>query len=316
MTGTNVVPFAGMNLPAGMEDVFNADDMAGDLYEGVSSGFGVVSIKGSKWKIKHGGEEHPVLDDAGDPKAALEVVILKASRDVSKLYYAKAYEDGDDSEPDCYSSDGKTPDTGAHNPQSASCATCTHAQWGSKITPAGKKAKACGDSRRVAVVPLGDITNDLYGGPMLLRVPAASLNDLAAYGKGMAGKGFPYNAIGTKIGFDINAAYPKLTFSPKRKLTEEELAQVAAHFQGDTLGNVLSAAVEAKAATPAPAAPKPAVSLDFEEEVAEVETAPVQKKVAKKKAAKKKAAKVEPAPAGDSLESDLDDILSDLDNLA
>ena len=323
---SKMVP-VGANLPAELQDVFNVEELAGDLYDGASSGFAVVGFKGSRWKLKYGGEEQPVLDDNEEPKPSIEVVIIKASREISKIYYEKDYAEGDDSSPDCFSSDGTVPDAESLAPQSDTCANCSHNVWGSKITPAGKKSKACGDSRRIAVVPLDDITNEAYGGPMLLRVPAASLQDLAKYGKGMAAKGFPYNAIGTRLGFDIDAAFPKLTFKPIRVLKDEQLVQVAEVFRSDSVANILDQAPvtppAAKKPSPKKATPKAeSVSFDFEEEVEQAEEEVVKpaakKPAAKKPAAKKPAAKkaaATPEPEGD-LDADLDDLLSDLDSLA
>lgn len=315
-------------LPADMQGVFDTDELAGDLYDGLQGGFAVVSFRGSKWRIKHAGEETLVLkDDEAAP--SIEAVIVKASKNVSKIYYDKQYEEGDDSAPDCWSIDGITPDAAAPSPQADSCAGCPQNVWGSRITDSGKKGKKCGDNRRVAVVPLADIENETMGGPMLMRVPAASLGDLATYGKGMAQKGFPYNAIGTRIGFDPDVSYPKLTFKPIRKLTEEELMAVAEHFQGDVLANILDAAQEMAPAPATEAKPEPkpepkkqeAVSLDFEDEGGEEEApekpAAKPKPTKKKATAKKAAAKPAPEPAAETeAGGDLDDILSDLDNLA
>jgi hypothetical protein len=311
------------NLPAEIADVFNADDLAGDLYDGIQAGFAVVSIRGSRWRISKGGETEPVVNADGEPVASLECVIVKASRNVSKIFYAEAYAEGDAEAPDCWSVDGLTPDAGSGTPQSKTCATCPQNVWGSKITPAGKKTKACGDNRRIAVVPLGDILNKKYDGAMLLRVPAASLADLALYGKGMAGKGFPYNAVGTKMGFDLEASFPKLTFRPVRPLTEEQLMEVAEVSRSPQVQAILEVAAE-HAAPAAAVEPKPepqaAVSLDFEEEVeiAEEEVAaPPKKKAATKKAATKKAAAkpVEEVEEDSEEESSLDDLLADLDSL-
>jgi len=330
------------NLPAEIADVFNADDLAGDLYDGIQAGFAVVSIRGSRWRISKGGETEPVVNADGDPVAALECVIVKASRNVSKIFYAEAYAEGDAEAPDCWSVDGITPDAGSGTPQSKTCATCKQNVWGSKITPAGKKTKACGDNRRIAVVPLGDILNKKYDGAMLLRVPAASLADLALYGKGMAGKGFPYNAVGTKMGFDLEASFPKLTFRPVRPLTEEQLMEVAEVSRSPQVQAILEVAAEhAAPATPAEPKPEPAetVSLDFEDEAepapsqeqvdaeaaaAETKKAPA-KKAATKKAAPKKAAKPKPEPEAEEEEaeevvqsdeeSSLDELLADLDSL-
>ena len=74
----------------------------------------------------------------------------------------------------------------------------------------------------VIVVPLADIENELFGGPMLLRVPAASLNDLAPYAQRMKHTGYPVYAIGTRISFDPAANYPKMLFKEIRALTNEE----------------------------------------------------------------------------------------------
>jgi len=314
------------NLPAEIADVFNTDDLAGDLYDGIQAGFAVVSIRGSRWRISKGGETEPVVTADGEPVASLECVIVKASRNVSKIFYAEAYAEGDAEAPDCWSVDGITPDAGSGTPQSNTCATCPQNVWGSKITPAGKKTKACGDNRRIAVVPLGDILNKKYDGAMLLRVPAASLADLALYGKGMAGKGFPYNAVGTKMGFDLDASFPKLTFRPTRPLTEEQLMEVAEVSRSPQVQAILEVAAE-HAAPAAAVEPKPepqaAVSLDFEDEVeiAEEEVAePPKKKAATKKAATKKAAakpveSVEEVEEDSEEESSLDDLLADLDSL-
>ena len=298
------------NIPAELKNVFDAEALAGDLSDGASSGgFAAVSFRGSKWRIAYGGETQPILNSDEEPVPSLEAVIVKASKDVSKLFYAKQYEEGDDEAPDCWSVDGKTPDIESTNKQCETCAACPNNVWGSKISGAGKKTKACSDNRRVVVVPLGDISNVDHGGAMLLRVPAASLADLAQYGKGMSAKGFPYNAIGTRIGFDINASYPKLTFKPIRQLTQDEMLEVAEVFNSDTLHNILSSTPVA-AAAPAPVkVPEPAVSLEFED-------TPVEKPkvVAKKKAAVKK--KVVAKKAEVEADSDLDDLLADLDSLA
>jgi hypothetical protein len=258
-------------LPAELQGVFNADDLAGDLYDGIQGGFAVISIRGSRFRIAKGGEEEVMLNEKEEPIGSLECVIVKASRNVSKIFYKAAYAEGDAESPDCWSVNGLTPDAGAELPQSKTCATCPQNVWGSKITPAGKKTKACGDNRRTAVVPLGDILNKKYDGAMMLRIPAASLADLALYGKGMAGKGFPYNAIATRIGFDTSASFPKLTFKPIRALTEEELGQVAEIAVSPTVHTILDAPVDAAPAAAEAPEPEAAVSLDFEAEVATAE---------------------------------------------
>lgn len=333
--GNNVVPFKD-NLPSELADIFDPDkDEA--FVDGISSGFAVMSFRGSKWRVKHGGEEHPVLNDDGEPRPSIQVVLLGANDKVSKIWYAADYTEGDAGAPDCMSINGVTPDEGVPSPQADKCAMCQHNQWGSKITPAGKKAKACQDNKRLAIVPVEDLKNEAFGGPVLLRVPAASLQELKLYHGKVKSSNRSLNSIVTQIGFDINAAYPRLVFKPVRPLEEDEMRQLVPHYQNGSIGIVLDSSGELSDRAVTPTEPEeeteetveePAVATDPLFSDSEEETAPSPKPKAKKKrAAKKKAAaKAEPvaddadeadedsAPK-DSLDNDLDELLSDLDNL-
>lgn len=198
-----------------------ADDNA--LSAGVKTGFPILGFKGKVWSIRYRGETYPLMRDDGDgPRGSVEVVILKASDHVAKFWYERGYEEGAAEAPDCFSTNGLTPDAGGKKVQAKNCATCPKNQFGSRITPSGKKGKACSDSKRIAVTPLGDLYNDTYGGPMFLRVPAASLNDMAMYAQKAKSLGYKTFAIATKISFDPNEAYPKLRFEAIRPLTDEE----------------------------------------------------------------------------------------------
>lgn len=314
------------NLPAAIADLFDEDQLAGDLTEGVSSGFPIVSIRGSKWRIKYQGEETPVLNDEDEPAASLEVIMLKANKNLSKIYYKANYVEGETEAPDCYSNDGIKPEVDSKDRQADTCQMCPHNQWGSRITDAGKKAKACHDSRRVAVVPSKDILNEVYGGPMLLRIPAASLADLALFSKQLMSKQIPYNAIVTRLGFDINAAYPKLTFKAVRKVTNDDAVLMREVFDSGNVDSILALNEFNAPAKEAPAAyveevetPSAAVNTDFEEEPPE-KAAPRKKAAAKKAAPKKKAAVREKAEEkkvsnASSIDDELDNILEGLDNL-
>jgi hypothetical protein len=126
----------------------------------------------------------------------------------------------------------------AQAPQSKSCATCKHNQWGSKITENGKKVKACSDSVRLAVAPAGSL-ND----PMLLRVPPATIRPLGEYGQMLSKKNIGYQMVVTKIAFDKEAESPKLTFRPVGFLDEAAFAEVQEVADGDTVRNILGAVV-------------------------------------------------------------------------
>jgi hypothetical protein len=122
------------------------------------------------------------------------------------------------------------------------------------------------------VLPAGDLKNEQYGGPMLLRIPAASLADLSAYGAKLRANGVAYNTIVTKVGFDPQAAYPKLTFSAVRALSGEELQIVAAQLSEDAVNRVLSQYSETEHGNLAPdattlqEAPEPELELELEQE--------------------------------------------------
>lgn len=202
-----------------------------ELGANIRSGFGVLAYKGKVWSTKFQGVEKQLLREDGDgARASIEVIIVKAAEPISKIYYEKGFVDGSNAPPDCWSTNGVTPDGASPKKQSTTCAGCPQNAWGSKVTEQGKQAKNCADSKRLAVVPLNDPRNELMGGAMLLRVPAASLKDLKAYGDQLQAYGYPYFAVATRIAFDTQEAYPKFVFSAMRPLTDAE-AEIVLELQ-------------------------------------------------------------------------------------
>ena len=220
-----VTPFTGGKVPAVLAGNLDDND---DLSSGIRGGYSVVSIRGSKWHIKADGEETTVTNADGDPVGSLRLVLLKASPNISKNFYAGGYSEGSSEPPTCSSIDGKIPDPASPSVQAPSCAVCPQNVIGSKVTDDGKKLKACSDSRRIAVIPENDFKNERYSGAMLLRVPASSLSNLSAYGKKMKQVGFPYNTIVTRCSFDHTASYPKIEFNAVRPLTDDEANDIVA----------------------------------------------------------------------------------------
>jgi hypothetical protein len=239
-----------------------------DLTAGVGAGFGVLSYRGKVWRINYKSDEHKLITPDGDPIPSVRVIMLKAKPQLSKIYYAKQYEDGDDSSPDCFSMDGVTPDRSIKAPQCGTCAACPQNIWGSKITDAGKETKACSDSRRLAVVPANDVANEALGGPLLLRVPAASLSNLSAYDSLLRQANAAYFGLVTKVSFDTDAAYPKLTFeydgAATELLSEAAGQQILAHRSGEQVNRILEEQVAGEHAaaseTTQPPAPQPAAA--------------------------------------------------------
>ena len=303
-----------------------------DLAAGVTSGIGIISYRGKVWRTKFRGEERDLMRADGDgPRSSIEVVIVKASPNLSKIFYENGYVEGSTAAPDCWSSNGVTPDAGATKRQNNACATCKQNAFGARITPSGKPGKACSDSKRLAIVPLEDMDNEVMGGPMLLRVPAASLGDMATFAAKMQNMGYPYNSIGVRIAFDTKEAYPKFVFTAIRPLTDEEAKKVIAYQTDPRVARILNESAEY--ASPADEAPKPSLADVFEQPPAQpapsmqaaaplpphdpVTGEVIEAKPAPKKAAPKKAAAPAPEPepvaaAPASFDDELDAALDEL----
>jgi hypothetical protein len=205
--------------------VFQGQQAGDDLSGGITGGYGLIKIRGKVWSIQHNGNTMNLMREDGDgPRGSIDIVIVKANAQLSKTYYINGWDENNANPPDCASANGIVPDAGVPHQQSPVCATCPRNAWGS--APGGGKGKACGDHRRLAVVPLTDLRNESFGGPLLLRCPAASLQDMAAFDSRYKGMGYPYFTMGIKVGFDPAESYPKLTFAAIRPLTDAEGAVV------------------------------------------------------------------------------------------
>lgn len=317
---SNIAVIPKINLPAEIMDQFQSFVGEDDLNAGISAGFPVMSIRGAKWRIIEGGEEHPIyLPNTKDLAPFVKVVLLRANAAVSKVFYEGQYVEGSDASPDCYSNDGVAPAADASRPQSASCANCPKNVWGSKISPSGSKIKACADVRRVAILP----ADDLDYSPILLRVPGASLSDLAHYGKALKQRGIPYAAVVTKLSFDPDAAFPKIMFQFERVLTQEELAKVADRMGEPVIEDILGITVRGAAPAPAPQADDkfgipeniqtPAAQPEPAPEPAPApETKPKTTRKTKAKAEPEAPAETAPASSGNAMEDDLEAALAAL----
>lgn len=212
-----------------------------ELGAGVNASYGIIGYKGKVWSTRFGGVDTPMMREDGDgPKNSIEVVLVKASPAISKIFYKNGYVEGSNAAPDCWSANGQAPDASVQNKMHTTCADCPMNAWGSRVTDAGKQGKACSDSRRVAIVPVADIDNELFGGPMLLRIPAASLKDLKAYGDLLNSYQYPYYAVATRISFDPKEAYPKFVFGAIRPLTDDEARKIVALRDDKRVATVLA----------------------------------------------------------------------------
>lgn len=218
---------------------------------GIAAPFPVIGYKGGKWSIRHRGTNTMLMrkDAQGrdeGPLPFLELVALHVASNHSKTYYAKAYKDGDEEVPDCWSTNGLAPDAAAPNKQNPTCKDCKWNAFGSRTNVAtGAKGKACADYRRMAVVPYKDLRNTIMGGsPMLLRVPPASLGAVGEFSDLLKANSVPYYAIAIRVGFEAQLAYPKLTFEPYAALTDDEMRIVLEMQQHPLVERIVQAQVE------------------------------------------------------------------------
>lgn len=299
---------------------FAVANITNEAAAGIESGYGVMKYKGKVWSVDYRGDTKSIMRPDGDgPANSIEVVIIKASGVKSKLYY-EGYVDGANNKPVCWSANGVTPDQRVLNKQANACAICPKNQPGSKVDENGEaRGRACRDNKRIAIVPLGDMENDLYGGPMLLRIPAASLNDFAQFTRELEKFQLPYCAVGVKIAFDPAQAYPKFVFSVVRVLDDEE-ADVVLSLRDDP--RVTRIVAEEGDTTPQVAANPMLANLGpASTKFAGVADAPAPVAAAAPKAAPKPAPKAAPKPApapvandegantGTSIDDELDALL-------
>lgn len=234
---SNIIPFDSGNLPAYLKapNRVVAND---DLTAHASTGFPVMSIKGKNFTVVRDGERTVLTKEVDGEKISvpsIDVVLVKANKGTSKVFYIKGYQEGSEAaKPDCFSNTGDRPDPSVSAPQAKSCAVCPNNQWGSKIGDNGGKGKACQDSVRMAIA-----TPDLINDPYLLRVPPASIKSLGEYGKMLAKRGVGYSMVVTKIGFDMESPTPKLTFKPTGLLSDAAYAQVQEVVASETVQAIL-----------------------------------------------------------------------------
>lgn len=329
----NLIPFESAGLPAHIAEKFGQTNT--DLASGIGGGgFPSISYKGKVWHVIDGDQKTLVTKPGeDDPASSLEVVILKANPHLSKVYYKGGYVEGSEEKPTCYSNNGVGPALDAQEPQAAKCAVCPHNAWGSRVSENGAKGKACSDSRRLAVAPAGELDY-----PMLLRVPAGTLKELAGYADMLNRRKAPYQAVVTKVSFDHSVAHQKFLFKAVRWLSEDEAEQVAATLEKDVIQKIIgltpveepedelgSAPAHVAKLAPPPASKAKAKLQATEEEVEAAMAAPEPAPATPPKtAAKPKAKAAEPAPAPaknaaakallDEANASLDDVLAALDD--
>jgi hypothetical protein len=251
----NISAFKGMAPAAAFAAL---DPHSESLADGIGSSYGIIGYKGKVWTLRLRGETYTFTrPDDGSPAAFLDVIVLRQLPNKSKSYYPPGtYSDGAiGTRPVCAALDGVTPDADIATPQSTACAICPKNVF--KVNPDGRKTRDCSDYKRLAVLVLPSLTARLLGAPLMepvfLRVPAASLNDLALLGEGMAAQGFHFASFITRIGFNPEKPHPQMTFRALQALTDKE-APLVLPMRDDPLSLRITGETEIGAHRPAAAA--------------------------------------------------------------
>lgn len=318
---TQIIPFEAASLSTNVSSLFKIERLGSVP----STSFPVISIKGKVFTKVQGDDRVLITkpDGDGEPASSIEVIIVNRNPNRSKVYYDSGYVEGTDAKPTCYSNNGIQPEADAQTPQAKKCATCQHNQWGSRVTDQGSKAKACADSQRLAVAPVG-MVND----PMLIRVPATSLKALDQFGDAVVKRNLPYQMVALKIGFDYTVAHPALTFKPIGLIDDATAMKVAEIAKSDVVQQIIGIIPvphEEAADEPLEALPVITSSAQSSFAAAPVESAPPIQKPAKPKPAPvivpEEPVAAAPAPApkpavvevATGLEAEIADVMAGLD---
>lgn len=220
--------------------------------QATSAGHARISIKASRFRLNDSqGEEFVV------PQHFIDVIVVDANPNKTKTFYMNKYNPAETEfkAPDCFSNNGLTPSPQSTAPQCGSCAACPHNVWGSKVTPSGAQTKACADSQRLAVILADNPDGPVYE----LKIPAASITNLAQYAKSLDQRGIPIPGIITRIEFDTKSDFPKLLFKPQGWATPQQV-DIVTELMGSEEVDICTGKKEQASAPKAIAAPTPVVA--------------------------------------------------------
>lgn len=240
-----------------------------DLSEGVANSFPLISLRGGKWRYRWQGKEDVINGANGFASPVLEVVIVDASKTLTKMWYKDPYAEGQRKPPDCWSSDGKVPDAAVPEPVSDVCLTCPKNAFGSVITPAGKKAKACQDRRRLVLAPAPDLLNEAKGGPIMLSIPPGSLKNSQAYGDFLDENGLAYYGCVTQLSFDQQVSHPKIEFTYLRPLDDDDVRTILSLRGSEAVKRIINSQFN-------PESPEAKVPADVEDQPPQTAQTPTQ----------------------------------------
>jgi hypothetical protein len=204
------------------------------------------------------------------PTNKLEVVIVNASKHISRTFYAKAWDPkGDAAPPDCWSNDGEKPDASCKEPQHNTCIGCPQ-----DINGSGQgNTKACRKNRRIAVALASDLDGDVYQMTLQSKSIFYDMKDpgdlehmpFNQYAKYVGTQGYNLNTLVTEMRFDEDSTVGKLYFRPVRFLEKPEWEAAVKQGESNAAKNAITMSVAAGDSKPkleAPVAKAPAVEAE------------------------------------------------------
>ena len=256
-------------LPDYLKEV-QLDDVTKALAGGGDNQTKRIALGANKFVLKVNGTEI-----SKTPTNKLEVVIVNASKHISRTFYAKAWDPkADAAPPDCWSNDGEKPDPSVKEPQHSNCVGCPQ-----DINGSGQGAtKACRKNRRIAVALASDLGGDVY--QMTLQSKSIFYDMKAPgdlehmpfnqYAKYVGTQGYNLNTLVTEMRFDEDSTVGKLFFRPVRFLEKHEWE--AAVTQGESVAakNAITMSVPSSDNKPKLEAPAPAAKAPAAQEAEEV----------------------------------------------
>jgi hypothetical protein len=212
-----------------MNDDFFVGSLDDDMAAGLSgSSPPYISIEGNKFTLVNGDEREAIGEHTRELGVYIDVCLVQANPNISRIYYEKPYagSGGAFVPPDCWSDNGLAPSKNCGSPQSATCATCPHAVWGSSTSArTGRGVPRCASAKKVAVLVPGETH------PYLMRIPAGSHKNLRAFldivGRQQLGQRRMSPAdILTRISFDqTQGNVGILQFRPASFISQEMMAE-------------------------------------------------------------------------------------------
>jgi len=256
-------------LPDYLKEV-QLDDVTKALAGGGDNQTKRIALGANKFVLKVNGTEI-----SKTPTNKLEVVIVNASKHISRTFYVKAWDPkADAAPPDCWSNDGEKPDPSVKEPQHSSCVGCPQ-----DINGSGQGAtKACRKNRRIAVALASDLGGDVY--QMTLQSKSIFYDMKAPgdlehmpfnqYAKYVGTQGYNLNTLVTEMRFDEDSTVGKLFFRPVRFLEKHEWEAAVTQGESTAAKNAITMSVPSSDNKPKLEAPAPAAKAPAAQEAEEV----------------------------------------------